>query len=102
MEQRQDGKRAKNTETNNFLRILPTQPDQKDNSLRFARAFARWEASCHLHKTKVEQSQQGQYSSDSESDDVDFQFGFELVVMPVLTVIGFVVFWIGTQLREKA
>jgi hypothetical protein len=29
------------------------------------------------------------------------QFGFQLVVMPVLTVIGFAVFWIGTQLREK-
>lgn len=29
------------------------------------------------------------------------QFGFRLIVMPVCTVIGFVVFWIGTQLREK-
>ena len=72
-EQTQDKKRAKNTETNDFLRILCNQPDQEDNSLRFARAFARWEARCHLHKTKDEQSQQGQYSSNSESDDVDFQ-----------------------------
>jgi hypothetical protein len=30
------------------------------------------------------------------------QFGFKLIVMPVCTVIGFAVFWIGTQLREKA
>ena len=29
-------------------------------------------------------------------------FGFRLIVMPVCTVIGFAVFWIGTQLREKA
>jgi hypothetical protein len=30
------------------------------------------------------------------------QFGFKLIVMPVCTVAGFTVFWIGTQLREKA
>ena len=29
-------------------------------------------------------------------------FGFRLIAMPVCTVIGFAVFWIGTQLREKA
>jgi len=29
-------------------------------------------------------------------------FGFKLIVMPICTVIGFAVFWIGTQLREKA
>lgn len=29
------------------------------------------------------------------------QFGFRLIAMPVCTVIGFAVFWIGTQLREK-
>ncbi|MDA0282265.1 MAG: hypothetical protein O3B13_24030 [Planctomycetota bacterium] len=29
------------------------------------------------------------------------QFGFKLVVMPICTVIGLAVFWIGTQLREK-
>ncbi|MGZ0165267.1 MAG: hypothetical protein ACKVII_15190 [Planctomycetales bacterium] len=28
-------------------------------------------------------------------------FGFRLIAMPVCTVIGFAVFWIGTQLREK-
>ena len=30
------------------------------------------------------------------------QFGFKLIVMPICTVIGFAMFWIGTQLREKA
>lgn len=28
-------------------------------------------------------------------------FGFPLIVMPACVVIGFAVFWIGTQLREK-
>ena len=28
-------------------------------------------------------------------------FGFPLIVMPVCVVVGFAVFWIGTQLREK-
>jgi hypothetical protein len=28
-------------------------------------------------------------------------FGFRLIAMPVCTAIGFAVFWIGTQLREK-
>ena len=28
-------------------------------------------------------------------------FGFQLVVMPTCTVIGIVVFWIGTRLRES-
>ena len=54
-----------------FLRVLRNQPDHENKSLRFARAFAQWEARCHLHKTREEQSQQGQYSS--ESDDADYQ-----------------------------
>ena len=29
-------------------------------------------------------------------------FGFRLVWMPALTILGVVVFWIGTSLREKA
>lgn len=28
-------------------------------------------------------------------------FGFQLLVMPTCTVIGLVVFWIGTRLRES-
>ena len=28
-------------------------------------------------------------------------FGFQLLVMPICTVIGMVVFWIGTRLRES-
>lgn len=28
-------------------------------------------------------------------------FGFRLIVMPVCTMIGIVVFWIGTRLRES-
>ena len=28
-------------------------------------------------------------------------FGFRLIVMPVCTTIGIVVFWIGTRLRES-
>ncbi len=27
-------------------------------------------------------------------------FGFRLLVMPICTLIGIVVFWIGTRLRE--
>ena len=27
-------------------------------------------------------------------------FGFRLIVMPICTVLGVVVFWIGTRLRE--
>ncbi|HVW00939.1 MAG TPA: hypothetical protein VHB77_11390 [Planctomycetaceae bacterium] len=29
------------------------------------------------------------------------QFGFRLVVMPALTLVGIVVFWIGWRLRES-
>ena len=29
-------------------------------------------------------------------------FGFPLIVMPALTVVGIVVFWIGYKLREGA
>lgn len=28
-------------------------------------------------------------------------FGFQLLVMPTCTLIGIVVFWIGTRLRES-
>ena len=28
-------------------------------------------------------------------------FGFQLLVMPICTLIGIVVFWIGTRLRES-
>lgn len=28
------------------------------------------------------------------------EFGFRLVLMPALTLVGIVVFWIGTRLRE--
>ena len=66
---------AKNSEINNFLSILCHHQDQGDNSLRVAKAFVQWDAICHLHKIKLERSQQGQYysGSDSESDDVDFR-----------------------------
>ena len=29
------------------------------------------------------------------------ELGFQLLVMPICTVIGLVVFWIGTRLRES-
>lgn len=29
------------------------------------------------------------------------EYGFRLLVMPALTVVGIVVFWIGTRLRES-
>lgn len=28
-------------------------------------------------------------------------FGFQLLVMPTCTLVGIVIFWIGTQLRES-
>ena len=66
---------AKNSGIINFLSILRHHQDQGDDSLRVAKAFVQWDAICHLHKTKLERSQQGQYysGSDSESDDVDFR-----------------------------
>ncbi len=29
------------------------------------------------------------------------QFGFRLLVMPICTVVGIAVFWVGTRLRES-
>ena len=74
-EQNQAKNTAKNSEINNFLSIIRHHQDHRDDSLRIAKAFTQWDASCHLHKTKLERSRQGQYysGSDSEGNNVDFQ-----------------------------